>query len=236
MTRTYSEVALSNLGVIQPLLNRLADKSTESTAYQETMFRLGVALGDAILTQIDDKTASACLACTAEDADFLARGILNPLETQLAKVALTCLWNQRFSPFDVQDLTIAPIIREYREPIEARVKYLIVAKSIISSGCVVRTNLIHLIQKIEPEIIFIAAPVVHTQSAQNLKDEFEPAIYNKFHFVYFAEDSDRTPTGEVVPGIGGYIYQRLGLQQEKDAGVRYIPDIVKQRRSKFAPV
>ena len=235
MTRTYSKDAISQLGQIQTLLDRLVDKATLPPAYQETMFRLGLALGESILAQIDDQSASACLACTVEDADFLAKGILSQLEAQLAKVAFTCLWNQRFSPFDIPDLTVAPIIREYQEPIGQPVKYLIVAKSIISSGCVVRTNLIHLIEKIEPEIIFIVAPVIHNQSAQKLRDEFEPAIYSKFRFVYFAQDSDRTPTGEVIPGIGGYVYERLGFQ-EPDSQMRYVPEIVKTRRSKFIAV
>jgi hypothetical protein len=53
------------------------------------------------------------------------------------------------------NLAVAPVIREYQEPPQGKVQYLIVAKSIISSGCVVRSNLLHLIGKIDPEVIFI---------------------------------------------------------------------------------
>jgi hypothetical protein len=41
---------------------------------------------------------------------------------------------------------VAPILRKYQEPSDKKVKYLIVLKSIISGACVVRTNLVNLIQ------------------------------------------------------------------------------------------
>lgn len=235
MTRSYSNFARKRLKKVKPLLDRLADKSTDTLVYQEAMFQLGVELGQAILAEVAGSQTSAYLACTAEDADFLAKGILTQLETNLETVAFACLWNQRFSPFDVPDLTVAPIIKEYREPINQSVDYLVVAKSIISSGCVVRTNLIHLIESVSPEVIFIAAPVIHSQSEQKLKNEFEPAVYNKFRFIYFAQDSDRTPAGEVIPGIGGYVYERLGIQKQISEN-RYIPTLVKTRRAKLANV
>lgn len=235
MTRSYSNFARKRLERVEPLLNRLADKSTDAVVYQESMFQLGVELGQAILSEVANNHTSAYLACTAEDADFLAKGILTQLETNLETVAFACLWNQRFSPFDVPDLTVAPIVKEYREPINQSVDYLVVAKSIISSGCVVRTNLVHLIESVSPEVIFITAPVIHNQSEQKLKNEFEPAVYSKFRFIYFAQDSDRTPTGEVIPGIGGYVYERLGIQEQVSEN-RYIPALVKTRRAKLANV
>ncbi|RUT04035.1 hypothetical protein DSM106972_049490 [Dulcicalothrix desertica PCC 7102] len=133
---------------------------------------------------------------------------------------------------ELEYLKIAPILRKYQEPIQSKVDYLVVVKSIISSSCVVRTNLINLIQKIEPNKIFIAAPVIYDGAEEKLKNEFEEHIHSKFKFFYFAKDSTRTSDGEVIPGIGGNIYLRLEFDNQDNKN-EYIPEIVKQRRSQF---
>ena len=232
MTRIYSELANES---IQVLLDTLADKNSAPNLYRDTMTKLGMALGDAILSQISNEQCNVYLACTVEDADFLARGMLIRLEEQLKSVAFACFWNQRFSPFEVEDIQIAPILRKYQEPVSQSVNYLIVVKSIISGACVVRTNLVHLIQKIEPEKIFIVAPVMYVQAEEKLKNSFKKEIYEKFQFFYFAKDDRRTHEGEVIPGIGGNVYHRLGFDGQ-DAKNQYIPEIVKDRRSKLTKV
>lgn len=232
MTRTYSELANE---AIQVLLDTLADRNSAPELYKATMTKLGMALGDAILSQISNEQCNVYLACTVEDADFLARGMLIRLEEQLKSVAFACFWNQRFSPFEVEDIQIAPILRKYQEPVNQSVNYLIVIKSIISGACVVRTNLAHLIQKIEPEKIFIVAPVMYVQAEEKLRSSFEKEIYDKFHFFYFAKDDKRNREGEVIPGIGGNVYLRLGFDGQ-DAKNQYIPEIVKDRRSKITKV
>lgn len=232
MTRTYSDLADENVRI---LLSTLADRNSEPNIYKETMTKIGMSLGDAILAQIDDEQCDVYLACTVEDADFLALGMLSRLEKQLKKVAFACFWNQRFSPFEVEDLQIAPIIKKYQEPTTKNIKYLIIVKSIISGACVVRTNLIDLIQKIEPKKIFIVAPVMYVQAEQKLKSSFEKDIYDKFQFFYFAKDDERTSKGEVIPGIGGNVYYRLGFEGQ-DSKNKYIPEVVKARRSKFTKV
>lgn len=232
MTRIYSELANDGIRV---LLDTLADKNSVPNLYRGTMTKLGMALSDAILPQISDAQCNVYLACTVEDADFIAKGMLIRLEEQLKSVAFACFWNQRFSPFEVEDIQIAPILRKYQEPVSQSVNYLIVVKSIISGACVVRTNLVHLIQKIEPEKIFIVAPVMYVQAEEKLRSSFEKEIYEKFDFFYFAKDDKRTREGEVIPGIGGNVYHRLGFDGQ-DAKNQYIPEIVKDRRSKLTKV
>ena len=144
MTRIYS--ALSNLK-IKDLLNVLINQSSSPETYKETIFTLGLNLGDIILTQINNAQDEVCLACTVEDADFLAKGILARLESRLTRVALVCFWNQYFSPFDIEDLEVAPIIKRYQEPLVENIKYLVIAQSIISETCVIRTNLMNLNQE-----------------------------------------------------------------------------------------
>jgi hypothetical protein len=229
MSRIYSDLCTEDTKF---WLETVADKSIEPGKYREAMKKIGIALGNAILTQIDDEQANIYLACTVEDADFLATGILSNLEKYFPNIAFACFWNQRFSPFEIEDLKVAPILKKYQEPCHKKVKYLIVVKSIISGACVVRTNLVNLIQKIEPEKIFIVAPVIYQNAEQKLKDEFEKNVYEKFRFFYFAKDNERTDKGEVIPGIGGNVYLRLGFKGQEQKN-EYIPEIVKLRHSQF---
>ena len=47
-----------------------------------------------------------------------------------------------------------------------------------------------------------------------------------------AIDSDRTAEGEVIPGIDGMIYERLGFNGQPSKN-EYVPKIVKDRRARF---
>ena len=232
MTRRYSHLVNPE---VQELLNTLVSRSSEPSLYREAMMRIGLSFGDAILAEMNNKQCSVYLACTVEDADFLAQGILSRIEKSLDSVAFACFWNQRFSPFNVVDLKVAPILKKYQEPTAKKVDYLVIVKSIISGACVVKTNLTHLIQEIDPEKIFIVAPVIFHRAEQKLKNEFIKEIYDKFHFFYFAKDDERTSEGVVIPGIGGTVYDRLGFDGQDDKN-KYVPQIVKSRRSKFVNV
>lgn len=230
MVRTYTKFADPET---QKLLDFLVDTETSPEDYKFIMFKLGVKLGSSILNCIENRQSYVYLACTVEDADFLAKGIINSLEPEVSQLAFACFWNQRFSPFEIEDLKVAPIIKKYQEPVNGQVvQYLIVIKSIISGACVVRTNLTNLIQKIEPEKIFIAAPVIYETAEEKLKNEFEQAIYDKFKFFYFAKDDQRDEQGIVLPGIGGNVYERLGFDGQDDKN-QYVPEIVKTRRSQL---
>jgi hypothetical protein len=76
---------------------------------------------------------------------------------------------------------------------------------------------------------------MYYNAEDKLKSEFEKDIYDKFQFFYFAKDDERTSQGEVIPGIGGMVYDRLGFQGQEEKN-RYIPEIVKSRRSKLIKV
>ncbi|WP_066423335.1 hypothetical protein [Anabaena sp. 4-3] len=229
MTRLYSDICNQD---VQKLLETLANKNVNPDLYKETMTKLGSNLGKFLVSKINNKNPDIYLACTVEDADFLAKGILSKLENHYHNIGFACFWNKRFSPFEIEDLKVAPILKKYQEPTHEKVQYLIVIKSIISGACVVRTNLVNLIQKIEPEKIFIVAPVIYKNAEQKLKDEFDENIYSKFEFLYFAKDDERTQEGEVIPGIGGNVYLRLGFEGQDNKN-EYIPEIVKKRRSQF---
>lgn len=227
MTRQYSNLANDE---IRRLLDAIADKLTSHNAYQAAMTQLGHHLGLAMLDAIGNqaKDQNVYLVATAEDADFLALGVLRALESHLLSVGFSCFWNERTALFGISALSVAPVLKQYREPIE-QVDTLIIVKSIISSGCVVKTNLQNLIQSLNPKHIFIAAPVMYHQAETVLSQEFPVDISNRFRFFAFAQDDERTEQGEVIPGIGGMVYDRLGFagQSEKNS---HTPTIVKKRR------
>ncbi|MBW4486149.1 MAG: hypothetical protein KME14_26810 [Tildeniella torsiva UHER 1998/13D] len=228
MTRQYSALVDAD---VKQLLNVIADKSTPPQAYQGTMTQLGKRLGSAMLAALENQHQRAYLVATVEDADFLSLGVLKQLETQIDSVGFACFWNQRTTLFDLNALAVAPILKQYQEPAN-QVDTLIVVKSIISGGCVVKTNLQNLIQTISPQRIFIAAPVLYHSAEAALRQVFSPDISQKFEFFYFAIDDERTDQGEVLPGVGGIIYDRLGFDGQEGKN-SYTPAIVKQRRQQF---
>lgn len=225
MTRLYSNLINDEA---KRWLAVIADRSTSHQIYQDAMTQLGRSLGSAMADEIGDTSQNVYLVATAEDADFLALGVLRQLETRQSSVGFACFWNERTSLFGLSTLAVAPILKQYTEPAE-RVDTLIVVKSIISGGCIVRTNLQNIIKHIQPRQIFIAAPVMYHRAEVSLREAFSAQVANKFRFFYLALDDERSQEGVVIPGIGGMVYDRLGFngQIEKNS---YIPTIVKQRR------
>jgi len=221
MSRHFSEytsdIGLSNLA-------RLADSSTNAEDYSNSLYLLGKELGIVLAEQISDKNIKLCVACTVEDADFLAKGIIESLSVLSSDISLACFWNQR-----QQALSIAPIIKKYCEPAVKNANVLVIVKSIISGACVVKTNLTNLIQDSEPNRIFVVAPVIHCDAQEKLNSEFPNIIAEKFEYIYFAIDDEMQSNGNLVPGIGGNVYQRLGFKDQDDKN-KFIPKLVKERR------
>ncbi len=225
MSRNYTQLADKKT---REYLEALADKKCSVDSYKDLLLKLGEKLGKALDSEIPKDFKDLYVACTVEDADFLAKGIIEKLQTS-HKISFACFWNQRFSPFDLANLKVAPIIRRYKEKSSAPVKALVIIKSIISGACVVRTNLTDLIQDSMPEKIYVVAPVIYSESKEKLEAGFDKNISEKFEYIYFAEDDKRDEEGNVIPGIGGDIYVRLGFADSKSKN-KYIPDIVKKRR------
>lgn len=227
MSRHFSgytnEIGISNLA-------RLADLSTNAEDYSNALYLLGKELGIVLAEQITNENIKICVACTVEDADFLAKGIIDSLSDSYSDISLACFWNQR-----QQALSIAPIIKKYCEPAVNNANVLVIVKSIISGACVVKTNLTNLIQDIDPVSIFVVAPVMHTDAEEKLNSEFPRAITEKFKYIYFAIDDEMQANGNLVLGIGGNVYQRLGFKDQDDKN-KFIPKLVKERRESLISI
>lgn len=224
--RQYVYPQHGNSRIIKSSLDLLADKNTSVNLYRQAFYALGVELGIILAQEVDAASNNIMLACASEDADWLAKGVEEGLKK--GKLRISVYWNSREVIFD--DLTtkveIAPIEKAYEEPID-KCELLIVVKSIISTSCVVKTQLNRLIGKIHPERIAILAPVMYKDGIPNLKKEFPKETSDRFQFITFAVDDERNGS-EVIPGIGGSVYHRLGLGDINEKN-RYIPAVVSSR-------
>ncbi len=222
--RHFSEFAISDKQVLASL-DILANKQSSVEDYSSAFFKLGEKLSIQVNQRISINN-NVVVACSTEDADWLTKGLIDNLIAQNKK--LVVFWNMRSHPFENRKITIAPIVKTYSEDI-SKCETLIVCKSIIYSSCVVRTNLTYLIEKINPKNIIITAPVIFKNAEKALSLEFSKRISSRFQFIYFAKDDIVSDKGEVIPGIGGEVYKRLGLVDSVEKN-KYVPNLVKARR------
>lgn len=205
----------------------LQDRSSDIPSYRAAMTDLGRLLGSLLSEKAVTAGEHVCLAMTVEDADYLGSGVLQSLEEAGIRVSVACFWNDRSSAFGLKWAKMAPVVQEYIEPLDG-VDQIIMLKSIISGSCVVRTNLLHLLDEIRPCIVHVAAPVMLQGADERLGEEFPPEIAKSFHYWTFEVDTDRTADGEVLPGIGGEVYGRLGLGDGRTKN-RVMPALVAGR-------
>lgn len=211
---------------IRLMLEGLLHKSAPEE-YRRLMTDLGAELAHGLILRLG-RNDRILLICTNEDADFLAKGMLEALEQcGYNHINLACFWNERKRVG--AELDIAPIIRRYVEPTDA-VDVFIVVKSILSSACTIRTNISEMVYQKDPKRILIAAPVIYDKAISMLEAEFDKEIVEKFEYFWLAKDDERKSDGEVVPGIGGSIYELLGIGTSETKN-RYIPELVKARRA-----
>ncbi|MEJ2802529.1 hypothetical protein WAE61_11665 [Comamonadaceae bacterium PP-2] len=229
MSRTFTSFAEHD-SVAKMLVQELPCIQNDAESYRMKMRELGQHLAEGIIPTLDvEKIKTICVVCTVEDADFLARGVIEQLEVHhlAGKTRLICLWNQRVKR---EGVPVSPVLRTYEEPFDKNNVVFIIVKSIISGGCVVKTNLTKALSAVQPSKVYIAAPVMLEGAEGRLSREFPDSISACFEFVHFATDDERSADGEeVIPGVGGSVYELLGLGDENQKN-KYIPEIVRQRR------
>lgn len=208
-------------------LDALLQSGVSPASYKAAMYELGKDLSEGLLRKIESSD-SFCLASTAEDADFLSKGIIDSISGTVADIKLACFWNYHSTPIKGQQST-APIIRKFVENGFKECKHLIITKSVISGSCVVKTNLTDLIEIMRPEKIYVVAPVMHVDAEKKLKMEFPETISSKFIFETLVYDDEKSnETSEVILGIGGDVYRLLGFKSQEDKNT-FTPELVMQK-------
>jgi hypothetical protein len=226
MTRHYSRYATK---LAKRELDQLLAAPADVASYREAMTALGRGLGKAVEQHLGPRDRTI-VAFSVEDADYLARGVLETLaqEHKPASISVACFWNDRIRIGKTVPVDQAPIIREYVEPHPARISALVMVKSVIGTACVVRTNLLKLLEQTMPRKILIVAPVMYHKARASLESEFPANIVDRFEYVYFARDT-QLDGNLVVPGVGGSVYERLGLGTSRTKN-RVRPELVTARR------
>lgn len=224
VNREYSAFAQASAPAMAAL-QALLDSTGNPQRYSKTMLDLGTILGQR-LSAVIPQCKKCLVASTAEDADYLTRGIYDSLKAAHHTKAAV-FWNNHYQ---VKGTSIAPVVHKFLEPGYNSAEVLVIAKAVISGSCVVRTNILDLIEDLNVSKIFIVAPVMHSKSEQILRDEFPSEIADKFEFIYLAVDNDKATDGEVIPGIGGQIYGLLGLK-DQPARASFMPQLVRQLAS-----
>lgn len=223
--RVFYTHKYENIPNVETMLEKLADKDTAVADYRNAFFCIGKELGNVLRHQLpDDYNETTFVACASEDADWLAKGLLSGLDAP--KLPIAVFWSGRTTLSNGID--VSPIIKSYSDEVPANCRSLVITKSIISSSCVVKTQLLRLISNLTPETIFILAPVMFKDAEINLKNEFPAEIADKFRFITFAID-DEIVDNEIIPGIGGMVYPRLGLGRDSNTKNQYMPAIVLER-------
>ncbi|PZR11108.1 MAG: hypothetical protein DI536_18395 [Archangium gephyra] len=191
------------------------------SSYRATMHRLGAAL--AARSRLTGAKVTAVVT-TPEDADFLTAGFLE----SASRARLVCYWTER-STSSLGD--VATVVQQFVEPgMPKQVDTVVVLKSIISSGCIVRTHLEQFLEDAKPRRIVIAAPVMLKGADTELRKQFPKKVAALFEFVTFAIDTQKR--GNVVlPGVGGWVEERLGLKTRRP---RFVPSLVEQRQAASA--
>lgn len=221
--RTYSNIANH---LAKDHLQGLLESKTNPRAYREHMKELGKLLAESLVQDLN-KSENCLIISTAEDADFLQAGVESVLKQNQISTKLAVFWNNHYQL--PTKGSVAPIVHKFIEPGFEQADNIIIVKSVMSGSCVVRTNLIAMLSQIKnSKKIFIVAPVVHKNSEISLIKEFPCDISSKFNFVYFAKDSQKdSNSGEVIPGIGGQVYELLGLVKQP-ALTNYMPKAVEK--------
>jgi pyrimidine operon attenuation protein/uracil phosphoribosyltransferase len=228
--REYTPFATSD---DRAYLSILVNENSSPCEYSAALRQLGSSLAESVLKQLGpDLPKRLCIVCTVEDADSLAAGIISTLEEKglAERIRVVCFWNDRI---ELEGRSFAPILKEYREPCEVEDSALLIVKSIVSSACVVRTNLANLIARATPQRILVVAPVMFKGADESLRNDFEQAIGSRFEYVTLAIDDEKRDGKWVVPGVGGDIYTRLGYGGVEQKN-RHVPTLIKARRQQAA--
>ena len=209
------------------LLDNLLRSNGNLELYRNSMLKLGELLGEEVVNALSNNHGNVLVISTAEDADFLQKGVSNALKKHDVVTKLAVFWNNHYQLGDGKG-SVAPIIHKFLESGYENVQNVIIVKSVISGSCVVRTNLLELLDEVEnAEKVFVVSPVMYKDAEKSLRKEFPDEIANKFNFISFRIDGERAADGEVIPGIGGQVYQLLGIG-DQPALNGYMPDVVKE--------
>lgn len=223
--RTYKNITYDADKEVIQNMHTLSEPNVSVERYRNAFYHLGKTLGGILNCKTSGKYGDTMLACASEDADWLVHGVLETLSQKT--VSLAVFWNERITLDSNTRLEYSPIVKSYIEPI-SNCQTLIAVKSIISTSCVVKTQLSRLIDEMDPQRVYIVAPVMYKDAEKSLRNKFPVSVAEKFEFITLAIDTEKDGNQNIVPGVGGMLYPKLGLGDSHDKN-KYMPELVKNR-------
>lgn len=180
-------------------------------AFQRAMHECGVSLGEVMFSRLAVVPTRVCVTAPAEDADGIARGVCEYLQSKGVEVRLLCLWS-RVERIYEEGINVAPILRTFAEPGFDESEILVAVQSFVADGTILKTNITAAFQHFRPSKVHVLAPALYKDLQAELIPQFPAELAGAFEFHTFAYDNvlDRD-TGELKPGIGGRGYERYGL-------------------------
>ena len=224
MARIFENLNHVNKLKVEQALTQLIMPNVDSAKYRIAFSELGSELGVLIAKRYPE-LGKVLLVCASEDADWLAKGLIDCLHQD---IGLAVLWSNRITISQNPKIEVSEINKSYVDMEGDSCDTMIVVKSIISTSCVVKSQLNYLVKRVNPQKIIIAAPVMFISAKDSLMKEFPSSISSKFQFLTFAIDDVRDDKGVVLPGVGGMVYSKLGLGNQVEKNL-YMPQIVKDR-------
>lgn len=225
MARQFTELA-REIGdeALRPL-DMLLDKAAASRGYRTAMYALGKALGLVFCKYQTVADRSVYIGTPAEDADYLARGMIDTLVDAGAEVRFACYWTapRKDGPLA---FTKAPLItREYKDPFPEYIDHLIAIRSSIARAYTAKFSLDYFADDANYCRSHIIAPVMwssawHDITENSNLDKQAPMVWT------FALDEDEGD--DLNAGVGGDVYRRLELGPD-DMRHALLPTIVHER-------
>ena len=224
MARIFENLNHENKLKVEQALTQLIMPNVDSAKYRIAFSELGFELGILIAKRYPE-LGNVLLVCASEAADWLAKGLIDGLHQD---IGLAVLWSNRITISQNPKIEVSEINKSYVDMEGDSCDTMIVVKSIISTSCVVKSQLNYLVKRVNPQRIIIASPVMFVSAKDSLMKEFPSSVSSKFQFLTFAIDDVRDDDGVVLPGVGGIVYPKLGLGNQVEKNL-YMPQIVKDR-------
>lgn len=195
---------------------------------QEAMRNAGFSFGNMLGLDVHGP-AQVCVVCSAQDADCLARGVIDALveQGQGARVRLLCTWSE---PLQAAGLQLNCIVKQYCEPLDPVPTVFVVLSGFWREGSAGLTNLFRALSYTTPERVVVAGLAADGQAFDNMLNEVPPSVRDKVEPRFGAlYPNMQAQERECLLHAEQSLYASMGFAQPNAAN-KHIPDLVKERR------
>lgn len=192
------------------------------------MHNAGFSFGNLLDLDRSD-TTQVCVVCSAQDADYLARGVIDSLAEQGhgERVRLLCTWSE---PVQAAGLQLNCIVKQYCEPLDPAPTIFVVLAGVWREGSAGLTNLFRALSYTAPQRVVVAGLAVDGQAFASMLDELPPSVRGKVERLCCQLYPNMTPAErEHLLHVEKSLYASMGFVQPNTAN-KYIPTLVKERR------